>query len=233
VISEDRILAKLHARGRSRVAVALSAVLVVVPGVLLAGCGGSSPANATTTQHARVGTTSGGGPAKAKRGKSHRHGAARGASTRRSKGATGTTTGAKGATGGSHHGTSAGAKTDIAGARAQNPCTLVSKTQAQSIVGAALRSAKEAPLGPTCIFTFAGRRASITLAVESLNYAKTVGPMKRVTKLTIGGRPAECGTLGTQMLFVSLSGGKKVMNVTASCRIAEAFASDAVPRVHT
>jgi hypothetical protein len=107
----------------------------------------------------------------------------------------------------------------------------VTRAQAQAIVGAALRGSKEAPLGPTCVFDFKGGSAAITLAIESLSFPKTVRQMKKSTRLVVGGLQADCGSLGMQMLFVSLSGGR-VLNVTAPCPIARAFAVKALSRLH-
>jgi hypothetical protein len=111
-----------------------------------------------------------------------------------------------------------------------NPCTLVTGAQAQAIVGASVLSKKEAPLGPTCIFEFKGRPV-ITIAIESLPFAKTVGEMHKRTRVVIGGFHADCGTQGTQMLFVSL-GRARVLNVSAPCPLAKAFAIKALSHLH-
>ena len=112
-----------------------------------------------------------------------------------------------------------------------NPCTLVSGSEAQAIVGASLRASKEAPLGPTCVFNFKGSHPVITLAIESLSFQKTIRHMKKSTRLAVEGLEADCGNLGEPMLFVSLSGGR-VLNVTAPCPIARAFAVKALGRLH-
>jgi hypothetical protein len=111
-----------------------------------------------------------------------------------------------------------------------NPCTLVTGARAQAIVGASLVSEREAPLGPTCILAFKGRRA-ITIAIESLPFSKTAGEMSKPTRVAIGGFRADCGSQGTQMLYVALSDGR-VLNVTAPCVLAEEFATKALSRLH-
>jgi hypothetical protein len=216
-------LARLQASGSFRTAAARPALIVLASGLLFAGCGGSSAASTTTSAQHDAAVTTNTGAAVSAVATQHK-------STGRGHAAAAKTTSASKTKG---HRASAGVKTDVAGIRALNPCTLVTKAQAHAIVGATLRSEKEAPLGPTCIFTFAGRKTDITLAIESLNYAKTVRPMKKPAHLTLGGYPADCGTLGTQMLFVSLNGGKKVLNVTAPCSIAEAFARKALARLRS
>jgi hypothetical protein len=119
----------------------------------------------------------------------------------------------------------------VSGPPPLNPCTLVSGSEAQAIVGASLRASKEAPLGPTCVFNFKGSHPVITLAIESLSFQKTVRHMKKSTRLAVAGLEADCGNLGEQMLFVSLSGGR-VLNVTAPCPIARAFAVKALSHLH-
>ncbi|MGA2013182.1 MAG: hypothetical protein ABSH51_21960 [Solirubrobacteraceae bacterium] len=115
-------------------------------------------------------------------------------------------------------------------AKPLNPCSLVTNAQAQSIAGAPLRSSREAPLGPTCVFTFTGR-PSVTMTIEFLDFASTVKAMRDATRVAIGGFHAECGTLGTQMLDISLS-ERRVLNVTAPCPVARGFAVRALTRLH-
>jgi hypothetical protein len=55
--------------------------------------------------------------------------------------------------------------------------------------------------------------------------------MKNRTRVAVAGRQAYCGTLGTPMLFVSLTGGR-VLNVTAPCSIAQALAAKALSRLN-
>ena len=50
------------------------------------------------------------------------------------------------------------------------PCNLVSKAQAQAIVGLPLRDPLEAPRGPTCIYRSRDGKRLITLAVQSLDF---------------------------------------------------------------
>ncbi len=114
--------------------------------------------------------------------------------------------------------------------RGPNPCMLVSRTQAQAILGAPIQSVTEAPLGPTCIFKLQGQEQTVTLAVERMNIASQVHVMKKVQRSTVGGHAAYCGTLGRPMLYLSLSRGR-VLNVTAPCGIAQALAAKALPRI--
>jgi len=114
-----------------------------------------------------------------------------------------------------------------------NPCTLISAADAQAIVGAALVTKSEAPLGPTCILSFKGQHADVTLAIERIGLTSTVHVMRSPRRVTIGGFRAYCGTLGMQTLLVSLGQGR-VLDVTApSCTIATALAAKALAGLRT
>jgi hypothetical protein len=112
-----------------------------------------------------------------------------------------------------------------------NPCGLVSKATAQALVGARLASRTVAPLGPTCIFKFAHTTRQITIAVEPVSFTAISRELGRRQRMTVSGRPAFCGTRGTQTLFVSLRGGG-VLNVTAPCHVAQRLAAKALTRLH-
>jgi hypothetical protein len=118
-----------------------------------------------------------------------------------------------------------------AAAPVQNPCTLVSRPEAQALTGGAIVGRTEAPLGPTCIYKLrGGQTPMITLAVESLGLRDVVHKLARVRRVTVDGRRGFCGRLGTQMLFVELAGGQ-VLNVTAPCPLAQRFAASALGHI--
>jgi hypothetical protein len=108
-----------------------------------------------------------------------------------------------------------------------NPCTLVSRSEAQSIAGAPLKAAIEAPLGPTCIYRFSHPKADITLAVESANISQLTRQMAKRQQVMVASRRGYCGRLGNEMLFVQISTGR-VLNVTAPCAVAQRLAAIAV-----
>lgn len=111
-----------------------------------------------------------------------------------------------------------------------NPCTLVSLREARVITGGAISGSAEAPLGPTCVYELAHSKAPITLAVESSSFSSVTRQMTKRQQLTVRGHKAACGRLGSQMLFVMLPGGR-LLHVTASCSVAERFASLAIGRL--
>ncbi len=114
---------------------------------------------------------------------------------------------------------------------AQNPCTLVTAAEAQAIVHAPVLRQTEASQGPTCLLELKGGPRSITLAVQAVNVSREIAQMeKKPTQLSIGGHKAYCGTLGSQLLFVELGGGR-VLQVAAPCGTAQALATKALPRI--
>jgi hypothetical protein len=121
---------------------------------------------------------------------------------------------------------------NASGAKAQNPCTLVTASEAQAIVGKPVGEPTEAPQGPTCIYRPQGAKNYITLAVESKDFSK-IEPQSQLhgrMSLTVAGHAAYCGTAGAQMLIVPLPGGK-FMAVSAPCPIAASFAAKALSRL--
>jgi hypothetical protein len=111
-----------------------------------------------------------------------------------------------------------------------NPCSLVSVSEAHAITGIAIAGRTEAPLGPTCVYKLSGSKASITLAVESLNLSQVAHQLTRAQTVIVGSRRAYCGRLGTPMLFAPVIRGR-VLNVTAPCAIAQRFATLALGRL--
>ena len=107
------------------------------------------------------------------------------------------------------------------------PCNLVTQHQAQAILGAPLREPIEAAQGPTCIYRSKDGRSFVTLAVQTLDFARLKPRLKLHRRLTVGDRTAYCGTYGQPMLYVPLSRGR-VLSVAARCAIAKAFARRAV-----
>ena len=118
---------------------------------------------------------------------------------------------------------------NASGAKTQHPCMLVSRSDAEAIVGKQVGTPVEAPQGPTCIYRPQGATSFITLAVESKNFSK-VEPQSQLRdriSITVGGHAAYCGSTGNPMLIVPLSGGK-FMAVAAPCPLAAAFAAKAL-----
>jgi hypothetical protein len=108
-----------------------------------------------------------------------------------------------------------------------SPCNLVTPKQAQAILGAPLQDPIEAAQGPTCIYRSKDGRSFVTLAVQSMDFAKVKPRLRLPRRVTVGERTAYCGTYGQPMLYVPLSGGR-VLSVAGRCGIAAQFARRAV-----
>ena len=119
------------------------------------------------------------------------------------------------------------------GAKPVDPCTLVSRSEAQAIVHTPVARPVEAPQGPTCIYEPQGAKNFITLAVESTNFSK-VAPQAQLTArvtLKIAGHTAYCGKAGLEMMIVPLTIGK-FLAITAPCPVATSFAGAALKRLN-
>ncbi len=111
-----------------------------------------------------------------------------------------------------------------------NPCRLVSRTEAQKIVGGPVASPVEAPLGPTCIYRPLHTGQQITVSVQATNLAAVKRGLRHPTQVTIAGRPAYCGVYGQTMTYVPLASGG-VLDITGPCPIAARFAETALARL--
>lgn len=110
-----------------------------------------------------------------------------------------------------------------------NPCKLVTLSEARAITGGAVTSQLEAPLGPTCIYRGGSAKGEITLTLESLSSSQLSRHMAKPQPVTVGGHHGYCGSLGSQMLFLPVS-GSRVLQVNAPCSIAQQFAARALAR---
>jgi hypothetical protein len=121
---------------------------------------------------------------------------------------------------------------NASGAKTLDPCTLVTRDEAQTIVGKPVGNPVDAPQGPTCVYSVQGTKAPVTLAVQALHFS-TIKPQSqlqdRIT-LSIAGHSAYCGVAGTPTLIVPLSAGR-FLSVVASCPIAASFAAKALGRI--
>jgi hypothetical protein len=121
---------------------------------------------------------------------------------------------------------------NASGAKTLNPCTLVTREEAQAIVGKSVATPVDAPQGPTCVYNVQGAKAPVTLAVQALHFS-TVKPQSQLrdrVALSIAGHGAYCGVEGTPTLIVPLSAGR-FLSVVAPCPIAASFAAKALGRI--
>lgn len=112
------------------------------------------------------------------------------------------------------------------------PCNLVTKAQAQAIVGLPLRDPLEAPRGPTCIYRSQDGKRLITLAVQSLDFSTLKRRIHGRQAASVADRDAFCGTIGAPVLYVELP-KRRVLIVAARCDVGKQFAMAAVRRLDT
>lgn len=110
------------------------------------------------------------------------------------------------------------------------PCNLVTRSQAQSILGDRVQTPVEAPQGPTCIYRTETGKTFITLAVQSLDIDRLKKQVKARKAVAVSDRTAYCGVHGTSMLYVPLR-DSRVLSVAAPCAVAKRFAARAVLRL--
>lgn len=108
------------------------------------------------------------------------------------------------------------------------PCNLVTRLQAEGIVGAPIRPLLEAPQGPTCIYRAAKGKGLVTVAVQDVEFRKLAGRVQQATKVKLAGRTGTCGQSGQPTLYLPLSGGRVLTVGSAPCDVAKRFASQAV-----
>jgi hypothetical protein len=110
------------------------------------------------------------------------------------------------------------------------PCNLVTKAQAQAIVGAPIHDPLEAPKGPTCIYRTQDGKSFITVAVQSLDFAALKRRIHKREQVNVSDRSAFCGVLGDPVVYVSLP-NHRVLSVAAPCKVGRRFATTALGRL--
>jgi hypothetical protein len=118
------------------------------------------------------------------------------------------------------------------GAKPLDPCSLVSRTQAQAILGQPVGQPVDAPQGPTCVYAPQGAKTQVTVAVIATNFS-TLQPQAHLRdrmSVKVGGRAAYCGVAGSPTMIVPLSTGR-YLTVTAPCPIAASFAARALSHI--
>lgn len=115
----------------------------------------------------------------------------------------------------------------VTGRKPIKPCSLVTAKQANSILGGHVKKSEHLQ-GPTCVFSGSGRQVS--LVVEEVPLKQLVNGARNAHPLTIKGQKAWC--LHYEMSSVVTSVGKgRVLQVTGPCQAGVRFAAFAIPRV--
>jgi hypothetical protein len=111
------------------------------------------------------------------------------------------------------------------------PCNLVTKTQAESIIGKPLTDPVEAPLGPTCIYRSRDGKAFVTVLLREARFTSVERQLDKPERLRLSDHDAVCGSVGRPMLHVSVA-RSRVLSVAAPCAVATKFAKTAVQRLN-
>jgi Protein of unknown function (DUF3558) len=110
------------------------------------------------------------------------------------------------------------------------PCNLVTRKEAQAILGRGVKAPVEAAQGPTCIYRTEDGDSFVTISVQSLDLNRAKRRLREPRRVDVSGRRAYCGVLGQPTLFAGVSGGQ-VLTVSGRCKVARRFAAQAVQRL--
>lgn len=112
----------------------------------------------------------------------------------------------------------------VSGTKPIKPCTLVSDVQANRILGGHVKVSEHLQ-GPTCAFSGSGR--DVTLVLMEAPLKPLVAGARSAQPLTIDGHRAWCVRYETTSIVTAVSGGK-VLQVTGACPAAARFADAAL-----
>jgi hypothetical protein len=115
--------------------------------------------------------------------------------------------------------------------KSNNPCALVTKAQAQKILGGKLLDPVSLPQGPTCVYRNRTNDRFATLSVQAQDFALLRKQLHRAQRVQIASHRAYCGVYGRPMLYLPLS-GSRVLSVAAPCDTAVEFARRARAQLH-
>jgi hypothetical protein len=93
----------------------------------------------------------------------------------------------------------------LSGRKTIKPCSLVSERQANRILGGHVKTS-EHPQGPTCVYAGSGREVSLVLMEAPLK--PLIAGARTAKKLTIDGRPAWCLRYESTMVVTSVGEGR-------------------------
>ncbi len=111
-----------------------------------------------------------------------------------------------------------------------NPCTLLSRSKVQSALGQPVATAKEAPLGPTCIYSSGAGAQLATVAVPQGSAQQVQARMSNAQTTTTGGHQVTCGLYGQPTLVAPLT-PTSFLEISAPCPAAVKLAGDALARL--
>ena len=119
---------------------------------------------------------------------------------------------------------------DAEATKSAHPCTLVTKSEAQAIIGQPIEAPQEAAQGPTCIYKTPDSATFITVAVLDQRFGQIKNLISNLSPVPGLGHEAYCGSYGRPTLYVVLS-TDSLLTITAPCPAAEKFAMKALTRL--
>jgi hypothetical protein len=151
--------------------------------------------------------------------------------------------GALGGCGGSGSATAAGLTTEIVtatfpsghdtdevsvtGAKPVKPCALVTKGEAEGILGKGVRVSEELQ-GPTCVYSGSGRQVALVVEMGSVKQLREGA--RSSSPVAIGGHSGYCLRYETTSVVVAAGSGR-VLQVTGPCAAGVRFAAAALKRL--
>ena len=115
----------------------------------------------------------------------------------------------------------------VTGYKPTPPCELVSKKQAEKILGAGVTVA-ERPQGPTCVYSGSGREVDLVVSKTSIGALKKGA--RKVEPVTVSGHQGYCLKYQTTSFVVALGSGN-VLQATGACQAGASFAAIALKRL--
>jgi hypothetical protein len=114
-----------------------------------------------------------------------------------------------------------------------NPCDLLVLPASSQVTDLPF-SLQEAPQGPTCLIRpkSGDGQGMLTLAVQSVDFAKLRSQLRQPRSVTVSGRTAYCGQYGQTMLYLPL-GRHKVLSIAGPCPMAQEIAVRAVEHLES
>jgi len=110
------------------------------------------------------------------------------------------------------------------------PCGLVSRAQAQEILGGPIEEPLEAAQGPTCIYRSDDGKSFVTLAVQEADFSQLKRLLRSRQAIDVATRTAYCGNHGQPMLYLPVRDGR-VLSVAGQCATARRFAARALTQL--
>jgi hypothetical protein len=115
----------------------------------------------------------------------------------------------------------------VTGAKPVKPCALVTKREAEAILGAGVK-VSERLQGPTCVYSGSGREVTVVVMKGSLKQLREGA--RTATAVAVGDRSGYCLRYGSTSVVVGAGSGR-VLQVTGPCAAGVRFAAAALRRL--